>query len=77
MLPNSEGELLHGCMDIVSSFQNIRPHLTDVSLSSLDIEMYTDDRSFIKDGQEVWGSVVALEAMLWQKPSCQHLCPKD
>lgn len=33
-------------MDIVSSFQNIRPHLTDVSLPSLDIETYTDDKFY-------------------------------
>lgn len=77
MLPDSEEKLLRGCTDIVSSFQNIRPSLTDVSLPSLGIEMYTDDSSFIKEGQEVWGAVVTLEVMLWQKPSCQHLCTKD
>lgn len=53
-------------MDIVSCFKNIRPDLTDVSLPSLVLEMYTDGSSFIKEGQEVWGAVVTLEVMLWQ-----------
>lgn len=34
MMPRREGELLHYCMDIISSFQNIRPDLIDVWLAS-------------------------------------------
>lgn len=48
LLDTTEG-LLHNCLETIAHIHGLWSNLTDVPVKSPDLEMFTDDNSFMED----------------------------
>ena len=58
-LPTEAGTPDHNCEEVIDEIYSIRWDLTDIPLQNPELELFTDESSFIQDGQCKAGSAIA------------------
>jgi hypothetical protein len=61
LLPEAEGNPEHSCEEVLMENYAAQPDLTDWPLKSPNLELYTDDSSFVKNGVRHAGFAVITE----------------
>ncbi|XP_053520294.1 uncharacterized protein LOC128627269 [Artibeus jamaicensis] len=68
LLPIPDSTLIHSCSQILETVTGSRPDLKDQAYEKVDLTLFTDGSSFIKDGQRYAGVAVTTEdKVLWQE----------
>ena len=58
-LPTQAGTPDYNCEEVIDVIYSSRPDLTDIPLQNPEVELFTDGRSFIQDGQHKAGYAIA------------------
>lgn len=68
LLPVPDSTLTHSCKQLLDTITSSHPDMRDQAYEKVDLTLFTDGSSFIKDGQWYAGAAVTTEnKVLWQK----------
>lgn len=68
LLPVPDSTVIHSCKQVLDTVTGSRPDLRDQAYEKVDLTLFTDGSSFIKDGQRYAGAAVTSEErVLWQR----------